>query len=95
VQRIKPRRRVDLFLFFKECLTNVLRHSNATQVETRLEARQELITLIVTDNGQGLRETKGNGVPTSLKRRARLLGAQVSAGPSASGGACITLKLKL
>ncbi|MHC4626980.1 MAG: histidine kinase [Planctomycetota bacterium] len=95
VQRIKPRRRVDLFLFYKECLTNILRHSNATRVKTKFEARQELITLIVTDNGQGLRETKGNGVPTSLKRRARLLGAQVSAGPSASGGACITLKLRL
>jgi len=95
LQHIKPRRRVDLFLFYKECLTNVLRHSNATQVTTRLEALQELITLTVADNGQGLGENNGNGVPASLKRRARLLGAQVSAGSSASGGACITLKLKL
>ena len=95
VQHIKPRRRVDLFLFYKECLTNVLRHSNANQVTTKLEARQRLITLTIADNGQGLGETKGNGVPPSLKRRARFLGAQVSAGPSASGGACITLKLKL
>jgi signal transduction histidine kinase len=95
VQRIKPRQRVDLFLFYKECLTNILRHSNATRVTTRLEARQGLITLTVADNGLGLGETKGNGVPPSLKRRARFLKAQVSAGPSASGGVCITLKLKL
>jgi signal transduction histidine kinase len=95
VQQIKPRRRVDLFLFYKECLTNVLRHSNATQVTTKFEAQQGLITLMVADNGRGLGETKGNGAPASLKRRARFLGAQVSAGSSASGGACITLKLKL
>jgi len=95
VQHIKPRQRVDLFLFYKECLINILRHSNANQVTTRLEARQRLITLTVADNGQGLAENNGNGVPASLKRRARFLSAQVSAGPSASGGACITLKLKL
>ncbi|MFC1766914.1 sensor histidine kinase, partial [Planctomycetota bacterium] len=95
VQHIKPRRRVDLFLFYKECLTNVLRHSNATQVTTKLVAQQGLITLTITDNGQGLGQTNGNGVPRSLKRRARFLGAQVTTGPSTEGGACITLKLRL
>lgn len=94
IQHIKARRRIDLFLFYKECLTNVLRHANATQVTTRLEASEGLITLTVSDNGQGLAQTNGHGVPASLKRRARLLNAQVSAGPSASGGTCITLKLK-
>ncbi len=95
MQRIKPRQRVDLFLFYKECLINILRHSNATQVTTKLEARQGLITLTVSDNGQGLGENNGNGVPASLKRRGRFLGAQVSVRPSTSGGVCINLKLKL
>ncbi len=95
LQHIKARRRVDLFLFYKECLANVLRHANATQVTTHLEARGELVTLTVADNGQGLGDTKGNSVPESLKRRARLLNAQVSARPSALGGVCITLRLKL
>jgi signal transduction histidine kinase len=90
LQRLKPRNRIDLFFFYKECLTNIIRHSGATQVTTKLSADSDGIQLTITDNGHGL-----NGeVPSSLKRRARLLGAQVSTEPSESGGTCIMLKFR-
>jgi signal transduction histidine kinase len=90
LQQLKPRKRIDLFLFYKECLINIIRHSGATQATTKLTATHKETRLVITDNGHGL-----NGdVPSSLKRRARLLGAQVETKHPKDGGICITLKLK-
>jgi signal transduction histidine kinase len=91
LSRLKPRRRIDLLLFYKECLTNIIRHSGATAVMTQLSSGEREICLTVTDNGCGhLTE-----VPPSLKRRARLLGAKVARTTPASGGTKITLTLRL
>jgi len=91
LQGLKPRKRIDLFFFYKECLHNIIRHSGATSVSARLTADPKRIRLTVTDNGHGL-----NGdVPGSLKRRARLLGAKLDVGQPEAGGALITLILKV
>jgi signal transduction histidine kinase len=90
LSQLKPRTRVDLFLFYKETLVNISRHSGATRFSTRLEADHKEIRLSISDNGCGLPE----GVPSSLKRRARLLGAKVTAETPTSGGAGIHLTLK-
>jgi signal transduction histidine kinase len=89
--RLKPRTQLDLFLFYKECLINISRHSKATQASTRLQADGKQITLRVTDNGSGLSESE---MPASLKRRAKLFGAQASVTTIAEGGSCITLTFK-
>lgn len=91
---MKPRRRIDLFLFYKECLTNIIRHSGATQATTQLTVTGKRIKLAICDNGRGIDNRTGNGIPASLRRRARLLGAQVSAEHPASGGTCIILNLR-
>lgn len=90
LQKLKPRKRVDLFLFYKECLTNILRHASATLVETRIAADRNRITLTITDNGQGMDSEE----PASLKRRARLLGARLRTETPETGGTRITLTLK-
>jgi signal transduction histidine kinase len=90
IQRLKPGKRTDLFLFYKECLTNILRHSGATRITTRLEADgKHTLQLVITDNGQGIEQT-----PPSLTRRARLLRAHLSVENLPEGGTKITLKLK-
>ena len=90
LHQLKPQQRVDLILFYQECLINIIRHSSATRVHTRLAGANGNIRLTVSDNGQGL-----NGkVPASLVRRAKLLGAALEVGPSNSNGACICLNLK-
>jgi signal transduction histidine kinase len=90
---LSPRRRIDLLLFYKESLINIIRHSGATQVSTQLTADWKTITLIITDNGHGL---NGGGPPPSLKRRARLLRANVSAESPEAGGTriCLTLRTR-
>lgn len=94
IRELKPGIRIDLFLFYKECLTNILRHSHATRVSTRLSADPKGLTLSINDNGCGLNETQINQIPGSLSRRARLARAQVSAGRLAGGGTIITLRIR-
>lgn len=90
---LKPRVRIDIFLFFKECLINILRHSGATRVSIRLDARPDRIHLTITDNGHGI-QSGTNTVPPSSKRRARLLRARVSAEHPQQGGTRIRLTVK-
>ena len=88
---LKPRMRVDLFLFYKECLVNICRHSNATRFDAKLNATLRTITLTVKDNGDGLPNKK---IPTSLKRRARMLKGKLTGEEIYDGGTVITLQIR-
>ena len=94
LNRLPPGTRADLFLFFKESLVNISRHSGASQFSIDLTAREKQIRMVISDNGRGIPDSVNNGVPASLKRRAHLLGAQVFAGKSNHGGASITLTFR-
>jgi len=93
LDRLKPRIRVDLFLFYKECLINICRHSGATRLRVHLSADPKEITLAISDNGQGFSSPAESRIPHSLERRAKLLGAKPSVESSETGGTCITLKI--
>jgi signal transduction histidine kinase len=77
----------DLFLFYKECLINISRHSSAMQVRVSLHADPQRIHLEVADNGQG----ESTEIPPSLQRRAHLLRGKISVTLGAKGGTIITL----
>lgn len=92
--RLRPRTRVDLFLFYKECLINICRHSEGTNFSTHLVGTAKQVTLTIRDNGKGLSELPNGEPPQSLKRRARLLRAQLAVSEVETGGTEITLRLK-
>ncbi|WPJ96237.1 hypothetical protein SH580_00790 [Coraliomargarita algicola] len=92
---LPPRTRADLFLFFKECLVNISRHSQASECHIDLSATSRQLCLTVKDNGRGLKEIDGYQVPHSLKRRARLLRAKVTVTPNTEGGTSVQLTRKL
>jgi signal transduction histidine kinase len=94
LDQLKPRHKTDLFLFFKESLVNITRHADATRFSCKLTADRKEILLTITDNGIGISDSDQNTIPSSLKRRANLLGATVSAEQSESGGTSITLKFR-
>ena len=94
ISRLKSKEQIDLLLFYKECLINVLRHSGATRVQARLCVEDNNITLSVSDNGRGISANNKNGIPRSLKRRARLLGGRVTVEHPQSGGTIVSLKLR-
>ncbi len=94
LKALKPRTRADLFLFYKECLVNISRHSGATKYTTWLQATANNIQLKICDNGRGIDPEGSGSPPASLQRRAGLLGATVSIETPQGGGTCIVLKLR-
>ena len=89
--QLKPRTRADLFLFYKECLVNISRHSDATEFSTQLTASPKQIQLSVHDNGRGIAEA----IPKSLKRRAKLLRGKMRVESPVTGGTTIHLTLRI
>jgi signal transduction histidine kinase len=72
-----------LFLFYKEAIHNILKHSKATKVSIRLWDEGDKLALEVVDNGQGLpRVTKDGKEVTKpvrkLDERARVLEGELS-----------------
>ncbi len=94
LKALAPRTRADLFLFYKECLVNISRHSEATRYATELRAGPDRVQLIICDNGRGMDVSEKDDPPASLKRRAKLLGAKVSVRNPPEGGTCIHLSVK-
>ena len=93
LKKLSPRRRIDICLFYKECLTNILRHSGASKVTTHLKADKKEIILEVTDNGFGMNGSSEEQIPPSLKRRARILGANIQTKHLESQGLKVSLML--
>lgn len=91
---LKPSTHSDLLSFYKECLVNVCRHSDATRLRTQLIATSKKIDLTVSDNGQGISKAAKDWAPKSLKRRAKLLGAKVQLEESNLGGTKIHLTVR-
>ena len=74
---LDPRFRQEIFLAFKEALTNVVRHSAATQVWLRISVQNEQLAVVVADDGRGLdsreHETGADGI-VNMKERMKSLG---------------------
>ncbi len=54
---LSPEIRHNLFLGFKECLHNIMKHAEAVEVRITLTVTENLITLVIADNGCGFTET--------------------------------------
>jgi two-component system, NarL family, sensor histidine kinase UhpB len=67
--------RKNVLLFFKEAINNIAKYSNATDVSVSLTEHNNLLTLIIKDNGIGFdQETviEGNGL-ASLRARSKAI----------------------
>jgi len=47
-----------IFRIFQETLTNIMRHSDATEIDVRLEINEDILILEVADNGRGITEAE-------------------------------------
>lgn len=69
----------NFVMIVKECLTNIIKHSNATLVTITVKEVGELVQLIVEDNGTGIKEiTTQNVGLKSIKERVSSLGGTLS-----------------
>jgi PAS domain S-box-containing protein len=87
-----------LYRIAQEALTNVMRHSDATEVTIELATPGELLLLKVSDNGRGFRRpsAEGDGIGLKIMRyRAQVLGGDLSIEPGPEAGAIIACTLPL
>jgi len=85
-----------LYRVTQEALTNVARHSGADHAELRLSARNDGLTVTVSDRGRGLRADgePGTGI-RGMRERAALIGATLDVGPNEDGVGCaVTLHVE-
>ena len=85
-----------LFLFYKEAIHNVLKHSHANSVSIKLWDEDDKLALEITDNGVGLPMCE-NAHPTAVRKledRARVLEGQLQIASSEQTGTRILLFVK-
>jgi signal transduction histidine kinase len=93
--RLRPETKRNLFLFYKEALNNVVRHSGAKVVDIRLETSDDSIELRIADNGHGFerfRSGSGSGLG-NLDSRAREMRASMTIRPNPGSGTIIVLRI--
>jgi signal transduction histidine kinase len=90
---------IALFRIVQETLTNAARHSKATEVEIHLEPIENLLFLIINDNGVGidparLRSSKSLGI-IGLRERVRLLNGKLDIANKKNGGTVVSVVIPL
>jgi signal transduction histidine kinase len=91
---LSSEQRHNLFLAFKESLTNVTRHSNATEVRIRIRSSSKGSCVIeVEDDGQGIATTPVTGPGAdglaNMARRLDLVGGRCEIRSVPSGGTLV------
>lgn len=87
----------DLFLYYREALHNILRHSKAKSVEIRAEKVGSHFTLVIADDGSGIDPTKLERPSTlrALRQRSVALGADFAFESVPDAGTRLTLTVPL
>ncbi len=95
---VDSRHRHQLFLAFKEALTNVVRHSGASEVRLGIKVEQGQVWLTVTDNGRGF----SSGIPTeemdgvaNMRARIEKLGGRFEITSQAGHGTIVRFNMPL
>ena len=86
------------FRIFQECLTNVTRHAEAKQVRVALSQEDEIIVLVVEDDGTGfcvpdLSNSLGSLGLQGIKERAQFCGGNVHISSSPGNGTTVTVRV--
>ncbi|MGZ3836128.1 MAG: sensor histidine kinase, partial [Mucilaginibacter sp.] len=85
-----------LFRILQEVLNNIIKHSNATQVDIILEYKTAAIDLQVIDNGAGFdlyklpEGQKGMGL-RNIQKRGEIVGGEVFIQSQPGQGTCIDI----
>lgn len=86
-----------LFLFYKEAIHNVLKHSQAKSVTIRLWDEDDKLALEILDNGVGLPVKPGDNKPAAVNKledRARVLNGLLQIASTSGNGTRVRLLVK-
>ena len=86
--------RHQLFLAFKEALTNVVKHAQATKVWVRIAADHQWLWVMLEDNGTGLKPNRsaGDGL-INMSNRMKQIGGECEVTARAAGGTMVTFRV--
>ena len=91
-------RSTTVFRIFQETLTNIVRHSGATQVYVTLSHSSEIITLQVRDNGCGISSQQVASLRSlgllGMRERAMVWGGNVQICGVPNSGTTVTINIK-
>jgi two-component system sensor histidine kinase UhpB len=96
-QPVGPEVELVVYRVAQESLTNVMRHSGASEVLVALRPVDGGLRLVVRDDGRGMgagRETAGSGI-AGMQERALHIGARLTVSPVATGGTEVRLDVPL
>jgi signal transduction histidine kinase len=86
-----------LFRIFQEALTNVARHSGATEVRVRLHEDADSSTLEVEDNGKGIEKKKALSSKSlgllGMRERAQMFGGRFTVTGTPGKGTKVTIEI--
>jgi PAS domain S-box-containing protein len=86
-----------LFRIFQEALTNVARHSGATEVRVRLRMEADSSTLEVEDNGKGIEKEKALSSKSlgllGMRERAQMFGGRITVTGTPGTGTKVTVEI--
>lgn len=88
---------IILFRMAQEIINNIVKHSNASQVNILFLATQNLVTFKCNDNGVGFEvaekiQSGGSGL-LNLQNRARFINAQLDIQSSPDGGTTVSIQI--
>jgi signal transduction histidine kinase len=88
---------IGIFRIFQESLTNVARHSGASQVDSKIEEKNETLILTITDNGKGFDPEKVAGKKTlgllGMKERTTMMGGKYEIKSSKGNGTTVLISV--
>ena len=89
--------RRNLFMIYKEGISNIIKHANATKVEIKLSRERNKLVLSMKDNGKGFdvkASRSGNGLK-NIKERALSFNGSSNFTSSPNKGTLLKVELKL
>lgn len=100
-KKLDPDIRRQVFLIFKECVHNIVRHSASTRVDCDFRLKDRQLVLSLADDGCGFdtglghgRRGEGHGL-ASIERRAESLGGQLDIETREKQGVRVTLRIPI
>jgi signal transduction histidine kinase len=97
---ISPETRHNVFLAAKEAVTNVVKHSGATEAALHLRLEADGFTLEIHDNGRGPAGLKAKAAESrngmrNMRKRMEDIGGRFSIEPGPNGGTVVALTVPL
>jgi signal transduction histidine kinase len=93
--KLSPSKQYNFYLIYKEAVNNIVKYSNADEVNIDLVRQNGSLTLNITDNGIGFDEKKvklGNGL-ANMRKRTDSLGGEIRITSKEQEGTKVSLEI--